>query len=102
MAVTGRKLTVAVEEYLAELRRIRATGAGTGELSYYPPLNNLLNAVGGSMRPRVSCVSQLAQQGAGHPDWTDSNLTIEYSSRINPRDRKFRMDKPLSAFPEVR
>ena len=69
MAVTGRKLTVAVEEYLAELRRIRATGAGTGELSYYPPLNNLLNAVGGSMRPRVSCVSQLAQQGAGHPDF---------------------------------
>ena len=69
MAVTGRKLTVTVEEYLAELRRIRATGAGTGELSYYPPLNNLLNAVGGSMRPRVSCVSQLAQQGAGHPDF---------------------------------
>ena len=69
MAVTGRKLTVAVEEYLAELRRIRATGGGTGELSYYPPLNNLLNAVGGSLRPRVHCVSQLAQQGAGHPDF---------------------------------
>ena len=69
MAVTGRKMTAAVEEYLAELRRIRSTGGGTGELSYYPPLNNLLNAVGGSMRPRVSCVSQLAQQGAGHPDF---------------------------------
>ena len=69
MAATGRKLTVAVEEYLAELRRIRATGGGTGELSYYPPLNNLLNAVGGSLRPRVYCVSQLAQQGAGHPDF---------------------------------
>ena len=38
-------------------------------MSYYPPLNNLLNAVGGSLRPRVSCVSQLAQQGAGHPDF---------------------------------
>ena len=69
MAVIERKLTAAVEEYLAELRRIRATGGGTGELSYYPPLNNLLNAVGGSMRPRVYCVSQLAQQGAGHPDF---------------------------------
>ena len=69
MAVTGRKLTTAVEEYLAELRRIRATGAGTGELSYYPPLNNLLNAVGGSLRPKVYCVSQLVQQGAGHPDF---------------------------------
>ena len=69
MAATGRKLTAAVEEYLAELRRIRATGGGTGELSYYPPLSNLLNAVGGSLRPKVHCVSQLAQQGAGHPDF---------------------------------
>ncbi len=69
MAATGRKLTAVVEEYLAELRHIRATGGGTGELSYYPPLNNLLNAVGGLLRPKVYCVSQLAQQGAGHPDF---------------------------------
>ena len=69
MAVTERKLTTAVEEYFAELRRIRATGGGTSELSYYLPLGNLLNAVGGSLRPRVYCVSQLAQQGAGHPDF---------------------------------
>ena len=69
MAATGRNLTAMVEDYLAELRRIRATGGGTGELSYYPPLNNLLNAVGGSLRPKVYCVSQLAQQGAGHPDF---------------------------------
>ena len=69
MAETGRKLTAAVEDYFAELRRIRATGGGTGELSYYPPLNNLLNAVGGSLRPKVHCVSQLAEQGSGHPDF---------------------------------
>ena len=69
MAATEGKLTIAVEEYLAELRRIRSTGGGTGELSYYPPLSNLLNAVGGSLRPKVYCVSQLAQQGAGHPDF---------------------------------
>ena len=69
MAATAKKLTVAVEEYLAELGRIRVTGGGTGELSYYPPLNNLLNAVGGTLRPKVHCVSQLAQQGAGHPDF---------------------------------
>ena len=69
MVASGNKLTAAVEEYLAELRRIRVTGGGTGELSYYPPLNNLLNTVGASLRPRVYCVSQLAQQGAGHPDF---------------------------------
>ena len=53
MAAIGRKLTVEVEEYLAELRRIRATGSGTGELSYYPPLNNLLNAVGATLQSQL-------------------------------------------------
>ena len=69
MVASRNKLKAAVEDYFSELRRIRATGGGTGELSYYPPLNNLLNAVGGSLKPKVHCVSQLAQQGAGHPDF---------------------------------
>ena len=68
MAGTTTKLTTAVETYLADLRQIRASGGATGERSYYPPLTNLLNAVGGSLRPKVFCVSELAQQGAGHPD----------------------------------
>ena len=69
MAGTGTKLTAAVEDYLADLRRIRASGGATGELSYYPPLSNLLNAVGGALRPKVFCINELAQQGAGHPDF---------------------------------
>ena len=69
MVANENILKAEVEEYLTDLRRIRATGGGTGELSYYPPLSNLLNAVGGSLRPKVHCVSQLAQQGAGHPDF---------------------------------
>ena len=69
MPRSGNKPKAAVEDYFADLRRIRATGGGTGELSYYPPLNNLLNAVGDSLRPKVHCVSQMAQQGAGHPDF---------------------------------
>ena len=62
-------LIAAVEAYFEDLRRIRASGGGTDELSYYPALTNLLNAVGGALRPKVFCVSQLAQQGAGHPDF---------------------------------
>ncbi len=50
------------------MRRIRASGGATGERSYYPALTNLLNAVGGALRPQVYCVSELAEQGAGHPD----------------------------------
>ena len=68
MAATGRQLTSAVENYLDDLRKIRASGGGTDERSYYPPLTSLLNAVGRTLLPRVFCVSELAQQGAGHPD----------------------------------
>ncbi len=57
-----------VEAYLADIRQIRASGGATGERSYYSPLTNLLNSVGGSLRPKVFCVGELAQQGAGHPD----------------------------------
>ena len=68
MVETNAKLTAAVETYFDNLRRIRASGGGTGERSYYPPLVNLLNAVGAALKPKVFCVSELAHQGAGHPD----------------------------------
>ena len=69
MPVTTAKLTTAVEEYFADLRRIRASGGATGERSFYPALTNLLNTVGSSLRPQVFCVGELADQGAGHPDF---------------------------------
>ena len=69
MPATAAKLATIVEDYLADLRRIRASGGATGERSYYPPLNNLLAAVGATLRPKVICVGELAQQGAGHPDF---------------------------------
>ena len=69
MAGTREKLTAAVESYLGELRRVRASGGATGERSYYPALANLLNAVGATLRPKVFCVGELAEQGAGHPDF---------------------------------
>ena len=62
------KLGLAVETYFDDLWRIRASGGSTHERSYYPPLTNLLNAVGAALRPKVFCVSELAHQGAGHPD----------------------------------
>ena len=68
MPPTNAKLTAAVEDYFSDLRRVRASGGATGERSYYPALTNLLNAVGGALRPKVFCVSEMAQQGAGHPD----------------------------------
>ena len=66
--MSGTKLTPAVEEYLAGIRQVRASGGSTPELSYYPALSNLFNAVGASLKPKVFCVVELANQGAGHPD----------------------------------
>ena len=63
------QLTAVVETYFTELRRMRASGGSTGERSSYGPLANLLNAVGATLRPKVFCVGELAEQGAGHPDF---------------------------------
>ena len=69
MPGTNTKLTSAVENYFTDLRSIRASGGATPELSYYPPLTNLLNAVGSTLKPKVFCISAMAQQGADHPDF---------------------------------
>ena len=69
MSGTTTKLTTAVDGYFADLRRIRASGGATQERSLYGPLDNLLTAVGATLRPKVFCVQELADQGAGHPDF---------------------------------
>ncbi|WP_419941590.1 type ISP restriction/modification enzyme [Candidatus Palauibacter sp.] len=69
MSGTNKKLTNAVEQYFTDLRRIRASGGATGERSSYPALSKLLDAVGATLRPKVFCVADMADQGAGHPDF---------------------------------
>ncbi|MDE0098792.1 MAG: N-6 DNA methylase [Truepera sp.] len=69
MAKTNPKLAKALEAYFTELRQIRASGGATGERSYYPVLSNLLNAVGATLKPKVLCIGELADSGAGHPDF---------------------------------
>ena len=69
MTKTTARLTAAVETYLADLQRIRSSGGATGERSIYGPLASLLNAIGATLKPKVFCVGELADQGAGHPDF---------------------------------
>ncbi|MCY3826138.1 MAG: DNA methyltransferase [Candidatus Dadabacteria bacterium] len=66
---TNTKLVNAVAAYFTELRQVRASGGATGERSRYGPLANLLNAIGAMLKPKVFCVGELADQGAGHPDF---------------------------------
>jgi hypothetical protein len=57
-----------VEKYFQELREIRSSGAGVKETTYYTALANLLDEVGKTLKPRVRCIQQLRNLGAGNPD----------------------------------
>ena len=57
-----------LEIYLKEVRDVRATGAAVAETSYYPALSNLFNEIGKTLKPKVRCVINLANRGAGLPD----------------------------------
>ena len=57
-----------LETYLQELRDIRSTGAAVKETSYYGALERLFNNLGKDLKPKVRCVIQLKNRGAGMPD----------------------------------
>jgi hypothetical protein len=58
-----------LETYLDRLQEIRATEGGTPELSYRAALENLLNGVGRELDPALQVTAELADTGAGHPDF---------------------------------
>ena len=51
--------------YLKELSEIRSSGAATPETAYYPALANLLNEIGKTLKPKVKCIINLQNVGAG-------------------------------------
>ena len=84
MAAPNRNLTTAAEAYFADLHRVRASGGATGERSYYPALANLIGAVGRTLKPKVFCVLEGADQGAGHPDY--ALYTAKQVQKGRPRE----------------
>jgi hypothetical protein len=57
-----------LEEYLRKLSDVRRTGSGVAETSQYTALDNLLNAVGATLKPKVRSIPT-ASHGAGFPDF---------------------------------
>jgi hypothetical protein len=57
-----------LETYLAEMRRDHETGQAQDEVSYYPHLRELLNAIGKKLKPKVRCLLHPKNRGAGFPD----------------------------------
>ena len=66
--MTSAKRTAAVGAYFEAVASTRASGGATAERSYYPALENLLNAIGDTLEPKVRCVTELQDVGGGHPD----------------------------------
>jgi hypothetical protein len=56
------------ETYLTNLNEIRSTGAAVPETSYYGALETFLNEIGKTLKPRVRCVLNIQNRGAGIPD----------------------------------
>ena len=57
-----------LEAYLKDLCEIRSSGGAVKETSGYPALSQLLNEIGKTLKPKVRCVINLQNQGAGLPD----------------------------------
>ena len=54
--------------FLSAAKSVHSTGGGTKETSYYSAINNLLDGAGHLLKPKVRCVMQLKNLGAGNPD----------------------------------
>ena len=61
------KFTEALERYLKRVQVIR--GAGTDETSGYPALNDLLEAVGDTLKPKIIPINHPKNHGKGIPDF---------------------------------
>jgi hypothetical protein len=57
-----------LETYLKSLHDIHLSGQAVAETSYYGPIAELLNELGKTLDPKVSCVINLQNKGAGIPD----------------------------------
>ena len=55
--------------FLDGCARVRATGAGTAETSFYPAISDTLNAVGDQLSPKVLCLHHPSGGKAGIPDF---------------------------------
>src|SRR5579884_2004032 len=57
-----------LETYVRALREIHFSGAAVPETSYYGAMEGLFNEVGKTLKPRVRCILNPANKGAGIPD----------------------------------
>lgn len=93
-----------VEQYLTDMAEIRDTGASAPETSFYPALEKLLTHIGRKLNPKVKCVINLANRGAGLPDgglFTDDQFR-KRSRDVEGQDNPFLAEIPARGVLEAK
>lgn len=90
-----------LETYLQSLSLIHASGVGVDETSFYPPLAHLLNEVGQTLKPKVRCLLNLKNIGAGLPD--GGLFTADQFPKFTPPSQtsKVRCAKTFEVYPDL-
>jgi hypothetical protein len=57
-----------IERYLIDMGEVRGTRSNVPETSFYSVLEGLLTDIGKTLSPKVRCVINLSNRGAGLPD----------------------------------
>ncbi|MCL5124790.1 MAG: DNA methyltransferase [Deltaproteobacteria bacterium] len=76
-----------LETYLKAVREIRSSGEAVPETSYYGAFETLVNDIGETLQPRVRCVINIRNRGAGIPDggfFTADQLTKSLPDHSQP------------------
>ncbi|PSF34546.1 DNA methyltransferase [Aphanothece hegewaldii CCALA 016] len=87
------------ETYLCNLHEIYLSQAGVKETSYYGTLETLLNEIGKTLKPKVRCIINLRNQGAGLPD---GGLFSANQFRKNADDEPFKIIFPERGVIEIK
>jgi len=88
-----------VETYIRDLRDIRRSGAAVPETSYYGALAALLNDIGKTLKPKVRCIINPQNRGAGIPD---GGLFTSDQFQKASADEPLRGQKPARGVIEVK
>src|SRR5579872_2772252 len=88
-----------VEVYIRDLRDIHRSGQAVKETSYYGVLANLFNAIGKTLKPRIHCIINIKNRGAGIPD--GGLFTPDQLQRVT-EDQRFISQIPSRGVIEVK
>ena len=94
----------AIEQYLTDMAEVRSTRANVAETSFYPALEKLLTHIGKKLHPKVKCVINLANQGAGFPDgglFTSDQLSRKMHE-LDAQDIPFLVQNPARGVIEAK